>query len=131
MLVAPDYFRRWIVLACPPLLLTLRLEAPHPDGLHHGAASSALLRCVRILSSRDGSPHRRHHVVSRAVAVCDDTMPIAISIWILVSPLPLLNCGIEQPIAVGGFGICLTSLLHCSLECVLAQDPRAIGCLIL
>lgn len=42
--------------------------------LHDRAASSALLWRIGVLAPRNCPPYRRHHVVARAVAVCDDTV---------------------------------------------------------
>lgn len=42
--------------------------------LHDHAASAALLWRVRVLAFWNDTPDRRDHVVSCAVAVCDDTL---------------------------------------------------------
>lgn len=43
-------------------------------GLHDDAAAAGLLRCVGVLTLRNRAPDRGGHVVSRAVAVGNDTL---------------------------------------------------------
>lgn len=45
--------------------------------LHDDTAAAGLLGRVGVLALGDGSPDRRHHVVSRAVAVGNDAIPMS------------------------------------------------------